>query len=80
LLAAGIASDASSSPRQLALQVLTKHGSDAQAWHDWLLQLEALRYARADLATGQSSARLMQLKKQLRRLSSHLMSSDRASR
>ena len=71
LLAAGIVSDPASSPRQLALHVLARYGSrdqrQAQAWHDWLLKLEALRYARTDLARGQSSARLRQLKKQLQR-------------
>jgi hypothetical protein len=55
--------------------VLAKYGrsqsSQGQAWHDWLLELEALRYARADLstsATGKIKAQLAQLKKRLRRL------------
>jgi transglutaminase-like putative cysteine protease len=77
LLAAGIGSDPASSPRQLARQVLARYGSSqhsqlsqAQAWHDWLLELEALRYARADHTAGtiNAKARLAQLKKQLRRL------------
>jgi hypothetical protein len=71
--AAGIGSDPTSSPRQLALHVLAKYGSQdsqGQAWHDWLLELEALRYARPDRTGSQVSAkaRLAQLKKQLRRL------------
>jgi transglutaminase-like putative cysteine protease len=76
LHAAGIASDACSSPRQLAQRVLVQQGragqdwQDWQDWHDWLLQLEALRYARLDRPTGPISTRikLAQLKKQLRRL------------
>jgi hypothetical protein len=72
LLVAGIDSDPASSPRQLARQVLARYGrGQGQPWYDWLLQLEALRYARADLSTdarGKVKARLAQLKKQLRRL------------
>jgi len=42
---AGLASHAASSPRQLAQQVLARQGSDGQELHDWLMQLEAQRYA-----------------------------------
>jgi hypothetical protein len=85
LAAAGIASDPTSSPRQLALQVLAKYDNQgnqadqARAWHDWLLQLEALRYAKAERPVGVVSvtgltglAGLTALKKQLHRL--HLRS------
>ncbi|MDO8371804.1 MAG: DUF3488 and transglutaminase-like domain-containing protein [Polaromonas sp.] len=57
-------SNAATSPRQLALQVLRQHGSQGQALHDWLMQLEVQRYAGPD-AAGASLARL---KKQYRRL------------
>jgi transglutaminase-like putative cysteine protease len=57
-------SNAATSPRQLALQVLRQHGSQGQALHDWLMRLEAQRYAGPD-AAGVSLARL---KKQYRRL------------
>ncbi len=60
---AGILSGAATSPRQLALQVLRRHGSQGQAPHDWLLQLELQRYA------VPAGASLAQLKKQYRRLS-----------
>jgi protein-glutamine gamma-glutamyltransferase len=43
----GLASHAASSPRQLAQQVIAQHGADGQAIHDWLMQLEAQRYADA---------------------------------
>ncbi|MES2685608.1 MAG: DUF3488 and transglutaminase-like domain-containing protein [Pseudomonadota bacterium] len=41
----GLASSAASSPRQLAQQVLAQRGSDGQDIHDWLMELEAQRYA-----------------------------------
>ncbi len=59
---AGLASSAASSPRQLALQALQQHGSQAQPLHDWLLRLEAQRYA-ASSAAG-SVTTLPGLKKQ----------------
>ena len=64
LLRSGIASSAASSPRQLALQVLRDQGSRGQALHDWLMQLEAQRYA--DPASAGAS--LAQLKQHFRRL------------
>ncbi len=48
LTAAGLASDDSVPPRELARRVVAQKaqwGNAAQALHDWLLQLEALRYA-----------------------------------
>ncbi len=62
---AGIASSAATPPRQLALQALARHGHQAQPLHDWLMQLEAQRYAGA----GPSATSLAQLKRQFRRLS-----------
>ncbi|MEP6964150.1 MAG: DUF3488 and transglutaminase-like domain-containing protein [Polaromonas sp.] len=65
LARAGIASDAATTPRQLARQVLACHGSRGQALHDWLMQLELQRY-------GASPARqpieLQDLKRQLKQL------------
>ncbi len=56
---AGLASSAASSPRQLAEQVLEQQGNDGQAIHDWLMQLEAQRYAAsAGVASGIDLARL----------------------
>jgi transglutaminase-like putative cysteine protease len=45
LARAGLDSHAATSPRQLARQVLLRYGDEGQALHDWLLQLEAQRYA-----------------------------------
>ncbi len=45
LAQAGLPSHAGSSPRQLAQQVLELQGGDARAIHDWLMLLEAQRYA-----------------------------------
>jgi transglutaminase-like putative cysteine protease len=59
---AGLASHAASSPRQLAQQVLAQRGSDGQDIHDWLMQLEAQRYAHAS-GTG-AGITLAALKKQ----------------
>jgi protein-glutamine gamma-glutamyltransferase len=44
LAQAGLSSEASTPPRTLAIQALARFGDSAQALHDWLLQLEALRY------------------------------------
>jgi protein-glutamine gamma-glutamyltransferase len=44
---AGLPSDDSTAPRELAQRSRTRWGSAAQPLHDWLLQLEALRYAPA---------------------------------
>jgi len=54
LLDAGLALPAASPPRQMAAQVQQRFGPAAAALHDWLLRLEAQRYARdpaASLAT-----------------------------
>ena len=61
----GIESDATTTPRQLARQVLARHGGQGQALHDWLMQLEMQRYGAASMreATG-----LKDLKLQLRQL------------
>ena len=59
---AGLASHAASSPRQLAQQVLAQQGSDGQAIHDWLMQLEIQRYA--DAAGPGAGPTLARLKKQ----------------
>ena len=64
LARAGIDSTPATSPRQLAGQVRAKYGAQTQALHDWLMQLESLRYA-ATPASGQ----LRQLRQQFRRLS-----------
>ena len=65
LTKAGIASDAASTPRQLASQILARHPSQGQALHDWLMQLERQRYAAPAAATRQP---LQALKQQLRQL------------
>jgi transglutaminase-like putative cysteine protease len=68
---AGLASHASTSPRQLAQQVLAQQLGGGQAIHDWLMQLEAQRYANpAPAGDGQASARavLAGLKKQYAQL------------
>ena len=65
LAGAGIPSDASSTPRQLARQVLARHGSQGQALHDWLMQLELQRYA---ATPAPQHVQLRQLKLQLKRL------------
>lgn len=64
---AGLASHAATSPRQLARQVMQRYGVEGQAVHDWLLQLEAQRYA--DTPTGRAAPRLAPLKKQYSQLS-----------
>lgn len=45
LAAAGMPSAEATPPRELARLALARWGSAAQALHDWLLRLEALRYA-----------------------------------
>ena len=44
LAKAGLPSESSTPPRTLALHAIDKFGDSARALHDWLLQLEALRY------------------------------------
>lgn len=41
----GLASDAATTPRRLAMTLVATHGDAAQAWSDWLLELERQRYA-----------------------------------
>ena len=53
--------------RQLALQVRQRYGDEGQALHDWLLQLEAQRYA--GTPAGGSATPLARLKKQYASLS-----------
>jgi hypothetical protein len=48
---AGLAAPATAPPRQLAQLVTTRFGQDARGWADWLLKLEAQRYARAPAAS-----------------------------
>jgi transglutaminase-like putative cysteine protease len=62
LAKAGLDSHGATSPRQLALQVRQRYGDEGQALHDWLLQLEAQRYAVTP--TGGAATALAQLKKQ----------------
>ncbi|RYX90370.1 MAG: DUF3488 domain-containing protein [Comamonadaceae bacterium] len=63
----GIASGESASPRQLAREVLARHGPKGQALHDWLLELEQQRYAAAAPASG-GAQRLGELKRKFRTL------------
>ena len=58
----GIDSDDSTTPRQLARQVLAKHGRQAQAVHDWLLGLELQRYG------ARPESALTELKRQFQQL------------
>ena len=58
----GLASSAASSPRQLAQEVLAERGEAARPLHDWLLRLEAQRYAGG--ASPAPPAALAQLRKQ----------------
>ena len=67
LARAGIASNAATSPRQLAMrlkQTASPSPGDATALHDWLMALETQRYARGDGAANQ----LRVLKRQFRQL------------
>lgn len=64
---AGLTSHAATSPRQLAQQVMQRYGSEGQALHDWLLQLETQRYA--STPAGGTPPRLAPLKKQYSQLS-----------
>ena len=64
---AGIPSGPATPPRALALQVLARYGSGGQALHDWLMQLEAQRYAAS--ADGAARSRLKQLPRQYASLS-----------
>ena len=53
LAQAGLPSDASTPPRQLAAQALAKFGDAARPLHDWLLQFDALRYRPQEAAKTQ---------------------------
>ena len=64
LAQAGIASTSATSPRELARLVLQKYGSQGQALHDWLVQLEMQRYA----GTAGAPTLLAPLRRQLGRL------------
>ena len=70
----GIASTPASSPRQLASLVLARYGARGQALHDWLMQLEAQRYADAPgtsagpVGSTHPQAALRQLRQQFGRL------------
>ncbi|MCF8160469.1 MAG: DUF3488 and transglutaminase-like domain-containing protein [Polaromonas sp.] len=76
LRAAGIGFSANSTPRQMARQLLAS-APDAppgaspqkQAWHDWLIRLEALRYAAPDPGqAGHFKHRLATLRGELKHL------------
>lgn len=62
---AGLVSHAGTSPRQLATQVLERYGTEGQPLYNWLLQLEAQRYA----SSPPGGTPLAQLKKQYAGLS-----------
>ena len=64
LAQAGIASTPATPPRELARLVLQKYGSQGQALHDWLVQLEMQRYA----GTASAPAPLAALRQQWDRL------------
>jgi len=52
LAAGGLHSDAATPPRRLAEQASQRYGPQADALRDWLLQLEAQRYAAGPTAAG----------------------------
>ncbi|WP_332776722.1 transglutaminase family protein [Polaromonas sp.] len=60
----GIESSPATSPRELALRVMARHGSRGQPLHDWLVQLEQQRYATAASTSTKKQASLHQLRKQ----------------
>ena len=70
----GIPSTPATSPRQLASLVLARYGARGQGLHDWLMQLEAQRYADAPytpagpVGSAQPQAALRQLRQQFGRL------------
>ena len=67
LAQAGIQSTPASTPRQLAGLLPPQHNQTDQPLRDWLLQLEALRYAEAPSA-GRASPALKQLQRQFKAL------------
>lgn len=76
LHAAGIRFSPASTPRQIARQLLSAAPSSSphtppqqQAWHDWLIRLEALRYARPEAGqTGHFKRQLATLHRELKHL------------
>jgi transglutaminase-like putative cysteine protease len=52
-------------PREMALRTTARFGAAGQAVHDWLLKLEAQRYARA---SSEAAANLRRLRAEFRRL------------
>ncbi len=68
LAQAGLQSDSTTSPRQLAEQITARYGTRAQPLHDWLMQLELQRYARSSANQAEARARLRQLNIQFHRL------------
>ena len=68
LAKAGIQSSATSTPRQLAGLLPAQSDPASQALHNWLLQLEALRYADAP-RTGEAHPAFKQLQRQFKTLS-----------
>ena len=68
LAKAGVHSSAASTPRQLANLLPTPGKPASQALHNWLLQLEALRYADAP-RTGKAHPAFKQLQRQFKTLS-----------
>jgi hypothetical protein len=54
---AGLETSATAPPRQIANLVTTRFGPDARGLADWLLKLEAQRYARAPAASLQALRR-----------------------
>ena len=65
LARAGIESDAATTPRQLARQVLARHGAQGQALHDWLMRLELQRYS---ASPTRQPVEFQNLKRQLQQL------------
>ncbi|RZJ16074.1 MAG: transglutaminase domain-containing protein, partial [Haliea sp.] len=61
----GMDSSEAASPRQLAQQVLARHGDKARVLHDWLLELEMQRYA---ASTGRDAQALQGLQRRLTHL------------
>ncbi len=65
LARAGIESGAATTPRQLARQVLARHGGQGQALHDWLMRLELQRYS---ASPARQPVELRNLRRQLQQL------------
>ena len=68
LARAGIESTPATSPRQLAALVAARHGPQAQALQDWLMQLEMQRYAAPSATPASQRQQLRLLKQQLSHL------------